>query len=179
MKKILLLLPIAFFAVMSCASDNETNNNTIANADVALQGEYILNAVEIAEETDLDGDGNANNNLLSETDCYNSGKLIFSENGSFIYILSNPEVTANGLSCATSMHEGTWEYKSRNAECTVIMAVYTDDYGDEQNMLLCKTGDTVSIKYIMANYPVRNEAGAVRETTGEINYRYTKSETLL
>lgn len=62
---------------MSCSENDDTGINQ------NLVGEYVLTSFETLPKIDIDGDGLKSDNLLEETDCFDSNSIMLLANGNF------------------------------------------------------------------------------------------------
>jgi hypothetical protein len=73
--KRLFFIGTAAMLALSCSSDDDNDGN------VSVEGTWKLTKFELTESADLNNDGNATNNLLSETNCFNNSNIVFSGDG--------------------------------------------------------------------------------------------------
>ena len=88
-----------------------TNTGTITNSSVV--GIYLLTAFNTSIPTDLNSDGTASTNQLSETNCYNNMLLTLNSNNTFVANSKGIDIVSNGttetMSCFTDPDDtGTW-----------------------------------------------------------------------
>ena len=99
MKKILAILMVAI-AFSGCGNDDDVSGDS-----VAVSGTWNLTYFGGETPTDLNGDGSANANIITETGCYMDDNVVFQSNGTGIANQStyaDIELTDNG--------DGTFTY---------------------------------------------------------------------
>lgn len=97
------------------AQNNSSNNNGGGSngGNTSIAGTYLLTAFNTSVPTDLNGDGTASINQMSETTCFNNSTFILNSNNTFIAtgggIDIDLSVTPNVLTCFTDPStNGTW-----------------------------------------------------------------------
>ncbi len=71
MKKFFGLL-VVVIAMSGCSSDDDSNNTT-----TSIEGNWKMTAFNTENAYDLNGDGTASRNLMTETDCYQNETILF------------------------------------------------------------------------------------------------------
>ncbi len=87
------------------------STGTITTSSVV--GTYLLTAFNTSIPTDLNSDGTASTNQLSETNCYNNMLLTLNSNNTFVANSKGIDIVSNGttetMSCFTDPDDtGTW-----------------------------------------------------------------------
>lgn len=72
MKKLILLTAVAAFAFTSCNNDDDNN-------EVSLFGTWKLTKATLNAGIDLNNDGTASTNLITESGCLNNSTVIFTD----------------------------------------------------------------------------------------------------
>lgn len=97
------------------AQNNSSNNNGGGSngGNTSIAGTYLLTAFNTSVPTDLNGDGTASINQMSETSCFNNSTFILNSNNTFTAagggIDIDLSVTPNVLTCFTDPStNGTW-----------------------------------------------------------------------
>jgi len=97
------------------AQNNSSNNNGGGSngGNTSIAGTYLLTAFNTSVPTDLNGDGTASINQMSETTCFNNSTFILNSNNTFTAtgggIDIDLSVTPNVLTCFTDPStNGTW-----------------------------------------------------------------------
>lgn len=101
------------------SNDNSSNNNNnnggggSNSGNSGIAGTYLLTAFNTSVPTDLNGDGTASINQMSETTCFNNSLFILNSNNTFTAtgggIDIDLSVTPNVLTCFTDpATNGTW-----------------------------------------------------------------------
>jgi hypothetical protein len=132
-----LLIPLFSFAlIISCSSDDTPAGS---NDKDAIIGTWNLVELNISPDQDIDNDGTANSNILSELNCV-SGTLTFREDNTWSLAFNGVNITAitGGLfdiSCAnfTSTGNGTWQLQ--NNQLTLFQGFTTIFYTLNDNKL--------------------------------------------
>ncbi|WP_297332627.1 hypothetical protein [Flavobacterium sp.] len=175
MKSILSLLIACF--LFSCSDTGAVADASSVTADNILPGVYSIDSVVSGIAVDINGDSIKNTDLLSESDCYSSGRVVLGDNGSFLYVCSKADVFNGQYSCAEFTYEGRWEAKQQNGDESLIMAFYTDEDGEEQNVMFCKDSEGLHLKYVMADLPDTTTGGRLHPANGSLCYTFKKQQT--
>ncbi|MEO0036972.1 MAG: hypothetical protein RIQ59_183 [Bacteroidota bacterium] len=90
-----------------------------------IAGTYLLTAFNTSVPTDLNNDGTASSNQLSETSCYNNMLLTLNADHSFIANSKGVDIVSNGttetMSCFTDPDEtGAWSLVGNTLTLTVL-----------------------------------------------------------
>jgi hypothetical protein len=163
--------------ILSCSKARISDNEVATNINDAIHGVYSIDAVTSGIAVDVNGDGQNNTNLLLESDCYSSGKMVLAENGSLVYVCSIVENSNNRSICLEQVYEGAWEVKQNRDGEALIMAYYLDEDGEEQNLMLCKNSSGLHLNYIMADIPDTATTGKPLCRTGKLSYVFKKHNT--
>ncbi len=127
---------ITLTLLLSCSSDDtpEDSNNTDA-----IIGTWNLIELNISPDQDLDNDGTANSNLLTELACV-SGTLTFREDNTWSIAFNGVNITSItgdlfDIRCSnfTSTGSGTWELQ--NNQLTLFQGFTTIFYTLNDNRL--------------------------------------------
>ena len=86
MKK-LAFIAIAAVAFASCSDDDSNDNNA-----AALAGEWKLTAATMGEAYDINNDGVASTNLMTQTSCFNNSALVLTATGQAVVALEDMNV---------------------------------------------------------------------------------------
>lgn len=111
----------------SCETDTDANRNAadIPNTETMsmLEGTYILTTMDATPAADLNEDGTASVDLLSETDCFDVMEATFNSNGTFT--ATNAKLDFNGgmsndeLVCTSRTDNGMWTLDGSTLTLTV------------------------------------------------------------
>lgn len=101
MKK-LLCTAVAAAMLLSCNSDDNNDNN-----NVSVEGTWKLTRFELTEEVDLDNDGTASADLMSQTECFNNSTLVFDADATADFNIEGFEVDIQPVEGGA---EGEYEY---------------------------------------------------------------------
>ncbi|WP_299678150.1 hypothetical protein [uncultured Dokdonia sp.] len=126
MKNLFKYLTISLLAIsVSCSSDDDSSNDSIL-----VDGEtYLLTSFETETSFDLDGDGDASNDLLIETGCLQNNRLIFSTDNT-----------------ATAVNETFLDiYVSEDASGNIVQLVECDIDNESIQLTFSQNGNTVNI----------------------------------
>ena len=173
---ILGLLLIITRLFVSCNYEAEAHTIAYENTTANLYGEYNLTSLNTGKPVDFNGDGIANKNQMEECDCYANSKIVLNEDYTFIYkkadiIINEVEGT---YTCAETEYKGSWQVKRSTNTISVIHAVHRDAKGEEQNIMLYKNNDKLSLDYIFMNYPNINTSGEPFYDFGSLKYVFTQ-----
>lgn len=150
--KILFTLLAITFSLASCTSSDEpidgalsslVNSNTNNPTATNVAGTYLLTAFNTSVPTDLNNDGRASTNQMSETSCFNSSLLVLNTNGTFTSnnkgIDIDLTVTPNAITCFTDPNT-TGTYTVNN---NVLTTRYTEN-GVVYNDVFTISGNTLT-----------------------------------
>ena len=122
----ILLLSVSIF---SCSSDDAANVPEISS------GVYMMSSFKVEEATDLNGDGNASNNLMSEFGCFNNSLLTLNADHTFSSDEKGVEIIIeddnSSISCFDDgAIDGTWEQDGNKIilHYTMDGEVYDDSF---------------------------------------------------
>lgn len=175
MKSFFCLFIISF--LFSCSDTGAVADASSITTDNIIPGVYSIESVISGVSVDINGDGAKNTNLLSETDCYSSGRIVLSDNGSFLYVCSKADADKGKYNCTEFTYEGRWEAKRQNGDEALIMAFYTDEDGEEQNLMFCRDNKGLHLRYVLADLPDTAQGGRIHLTNGSLNYTFKKQQT--
>lgn len=169
--KFLLAITLLAGLTFSCSNDDDGNNT------VAVEGTWKLTAFNIESSIDLNGDGNASNNFLEETNCYQNETIEFeSDNAvtvkSTSYLELEGEYDANTgafeiiTDCINEIENltGTWA----QAGGTVTLTI------DGEPVVFTQTGSVLTAT-VPAGYEVpTDDNGTVAYIAEDVTIQYTK-----
>lgn len=122
MKNSVLKLSLFVIAVTFCSCEAEDNqaieeyNSRMLSAfiyDSDIVGEWDLTAIYADNPVDLNGDGKLNNNLISETSCFDPVRIKFKGDKTFSSLTSRLENKEDGILCKEAFSEnGIWSLKN-------------------------------------------------------------------
>lgn len=121
MKKfsILLLTIVSLFFLLSCS--NNDDNGTNPNAAVeAVAGTYNLTSFTAPTPQDLNNDGTESSNLVAESGCYSSWKIILKADRSFTRIEKIVDVIDADIVCNENIEAGTWDVQANNVKLILL-----------------------------------------------------------
>lgn len=148
MKKYLFILAISVFTV-SCSKDDD-NNVVIPTPPVVTSETYQLTAYNTATPTDLNGDGTASVNQMTEINCFNANSVTIKSDNTFtaqqngVYVETEttpatavcyeiPAITGtytieNGVITMNYIYEGVAQEQQYVMDDTSLRSTYTDDF---------------------------------------------------
>lgn len=115
MKK-LFVLAAAAFLTLSC-SDDDSNPTTSAS----VEGTWKLTAFNVNEAVDINDDGTASVDFISETGCYNNSNIVFSGNNVATLSIQELDIELD-LVIGT---EDSYEYSIDCVDATPEVATYS------------------------------------------------------
>ena len=136
MKKLLLLLASTIF-LFSCNSDDDSTPSA--------EGTWKLTTFTINEAADINNDGNATTNFITETGCYNNSNLILSSNSVANFRLEELDIQLDLVAGTTDQYEytvdclpaedylGTWT--QNNNSVAIIIDGETENFSLNGNVL--------------------------------------------
>lgn len=138
------LSAISLITISSCTSltetvDQDLLDNLVNNTSIA--GIYRMTAFNTGISTDLNNDGTASVNQLSETSCFNNNSITINVDGTFTATSNGLEVSANdSLECYTDPEiAGTWVLNNN-----LLTLTYTENNSPEVEVFLV-SGNSLTI----------------------------------
>jgi len=131
------LLALSAFAISACSGDDD--NNSIDN--VSLTGTWKLTAATLPVGIDLNNDGSASTDFMSETGCFNNSTITFTDDVSSVILLIqnvNIETQANG-SFTVECENAETEYAPFAVSGSVITLT-----SEEYHVPFSKVGSTLT-----------------------------------
>ncbi|WP_159039900.1 DUF5004 domain-containing protein [Christiangramia fulva] len=133
MKKIFFSLAIFSMMLQSCSKETMSEQNdmlkvsnltTVTSND--LLGSWDLSKMTADTLVDLNDDGSASTNLLSETSCFNNMDITFNSDGTFISTNATMSfesgTEANKFSCmGDRIDQGDWEVRNDSLIMTLLI----------------------------------------------------------
>lgn len=124
MKRITILATLTLFSAVlftACGDTEPVDPAVLAgNTNGDIVGRYKLSAFNTDVQTDLNRDGSASSNQMSETTCYNNMFLTLNEDKTFSADSKGVDISSiNTLQCFTDpLVNGTWTYDGNSLELT-------------------------------------------------------------
>ena len=173
MKKLNVLLctiALAGLTATSCSSDDDNGTN------VGIAGTYVLEEVNTAQATDLNGDGSFSTNQMNEINCYDGSRIILNADNSFVYDRNRVLVDAQEgtYACAENTFTGTWMLQGGSGTSATIIANYQDGNGQSREITLNKDGDEITVIQVFGEYPNVNSEGGYFYQNGQVEYVFVK-----
>ena len=171
MKKHLLILAISAFT-MSCSND-DNNDVVIPILPIVTSETYQLTAYNTATPTDLNGDGIASVNQMTEINCFNANSITVKSDNTFsaqqngVYV-ETETTPATALCYEIPQISGTWTI----AEGVITLNYTYEGVAAEQQYVMNDTSlsSTYSDNYIVS----RDDTGAAVYITTDLTIIYTK-----
>ena len=169
MKKLFVLAAMAFLTV-SCSDDD--NNST---GSTSIEGTWKLTTFDHNEEVDLNEDGTASADMISESGCYGNSNITFSADQVATINIEELEINLD-LVVGT---EDSYEYSLECVESTPEVATYSvsgnsvsvvstyieDGVTETETIVLTRSGNTLTVSIpAFTDVPV--------EENGEISYSF-------
>lgn len=171
-KSILTIFVLTFtFIIISC--DVEPIDAALNNTTSSTVGTYYMTAFNSSIPTDLNGDGIASTNQMSETICFNGSFITLNTNNTFIADGKGMDINIEGsvstIQCVDDGDfSGTWVLNGNQLTLTYI------DEGEEVILTFTKTGNT--LKYTLSGGEVigTTSTGEPVYLTSNLELVYTK-----
>ncbi len=169
MKK-LIVLAVAAFLTLSCSDDD--NNST---SNTSLEGTWKLTAFNLNEAVDINEDGTASVDFISETGCYNNSNIVFSGNNVATLNMQELDIELD-LVIGT---EDSYEYSIDCIDATPEVAAYSvsgnsvsvistyveDGVTETETIVMTQSNNTLTVTIPeFTNVPV--------EENGEVTYTF-------
>jgi uncharacterized lipoprotein YehR (DUF1307 family) len=175
MKKILLLLVVAV-AVTACSKNDDDSGN---NGSVSVEGNWKLTSFTTENEYDLNEDGTASNNVMTETGCYLNETIAFNGDATgTAQSTSYAEITLDLVAGTTN----EYEYSIACVQENETTAFAWTQNGDTVVLTFAgftytgaKSDDTITI--VLENglaFEVEDDNGGTVMITEDITFVYTK-----
>ena len=111
-----IILIFTMFTFNSCdvePIDSAINIDDFGTNQSAVVGTYVLTAFNTSIPTDLNNDGVASTNQITETTCFTGSKITLNSNNTFAFIFNEIEILSDGtsdvLNCSINPEiTGTW-----------------------------------------------------------------------
>lgn len=169
MKNKILLLIAGLGILTSCNKDDDNNNGSSGS----ISGTYKLTAFNISVAQDLNGDGTASINQMSETACFNNSFMSLNENNTFVYDDKGVEITSDGMNDIIDCYDdgdvtGTWSVSGNTLTLNYSFggSSITDTY--------TVSGSTITIAVPDGDVVGTTSAGDPVYVTADIHAVYTK-----
>ena len=159
-------------------TDNENDNGENIdiidniNVDAVVLGSFDLTSYIVATAQDLDGDGDASTNLMTESSCYADTRITFNSDGTYNKTTAMNVASASGLTlnCETETTTGTWTRNGNSVTTTqsgssAITADYTLDAANETLMLMEEDASYMGFNSVTSFFA---------NLTGDVTYTFTK-----
>ena len=172
MKKYLVILAISAFTI-SCSKDDDNNDVLIPTPPVVTSETYLLTAFNTALPTDLNGDGTASVNQMTEINCFSANSITIKSDNTFtaqqngVYIDS--DATPSTIECyVDSQISGTYTI----ADGFITLNYVVDGVASEQQYEIDATSlrSTYSDDFIVS----RDDTGTPVYITTDLTIIYTK-----
>jgi hypothetical protein len=107
------------------AQNNSNGSGGVNLNPTSIEGTYLLTAFNTSVPTDLNNDGIASTNQLSETSCYNNMLLTLNADHTFVANSKGVDIVSNGstetMTCFTDPDEtGAWSLTGNILSLTVL-----------------------------------------------------------
>jgi hypothetical protein len=152
----------------SCSNDDEFS---IPNDNSGIAGMYRISSFNVPA-TDLNADGTASTNLLSETDCYNSNLVKLNKNHTYAMTDNYVDASSGAQVCTEYAETGVWK---RDGDVVTLTSSESNGYTSHDTALTYSEGaGTLTNAQTEGIYPGFDAFGNLIDATGEISYVYTK-----
>lgn len=142
MKKIIALAAVALLGI-SCSDDDSSETN---GGSTSIEGTWKLTAFTLNEGADLNNDGTASTDMISESGCYSNSSLVFSTNNVATINIEELEIDLD-LVVGT---EDSYEYSIDCVEATPEVAAYAVA-GNTVNITVTDGEDSETIPLVKSN----------------------------
>jgi len=120
--------PVDSVLSLQLAQNNSTGTGGTGGGIVSptsIEGTYLLTAFNTSVPTDLNNDGTASVNQLSETSCYNNMLLTLNADHTFVANSKGVDIVANGstqtMSCFSDPDDtGAWSLSGNTLTLTIL-----------------------------------------------------------
>lgn len=178
MKKLVFsLLAIFTLVFTSCSSDDDNNNNS-----TTVEGTWKLTAWSVEDAIDINNDGTANTNLLTEMNCYNNENLVFSGSNVVTYVGDSYADITFDIDASTNAYTYTVDCVSESQvdpatytrNGSVLVITFDDDEGEEDSLVATINGNTISFVVEDGYYAEENSASGSVFVEQDLTYVFTK-----
>ncbi|ESU27348.1 hypothetical protein FLJC2902T_20530 [Flavobacterium limnosediminis JC2902] len=140
MKNKILLLVSALGLLVSC--NNDDNNNSDSSSSPV--GTYRMTAFTISEAQDLNGDGTASVNQMSEMDCMNESFMTLNADHTFTYDDKGIDISFDGENETIACYDDGDVTGSWSVTGNVLTLTYTFE-GEEVVDMYTVSGSTITM----------------------------------
>lgn len=169
MRNKILLLVVGLGMLWSCNKDDDNDNGSSGS----IAGTYKLTAFNISVAQDLNGDGTASVNQLSETACFNNSFMTLNSNNTFVYDDKGVEITSDGMDDVIDCYDdgdvtGSWSVSGNTLTLNYSFggAPVTDTY--------TISGSTITLSVPDGEVVGTTSSGDPVYVTADIQAVYTK-----
>lgn len=144
------MMAFVAMAMMSCSDDD--------NENVALTGTWKLTGFTLDQGVDLNNDGTASSNLITESGCYNNSTVVFGSSNSATFNIQELDIDYEVVSGTQNSYEYTVDCLGGENETTTYTTsgnnVIVNVGGEE--MVFIQNGNKLTSTFVGGGVPVND-----------------------
>ena len=156
-------------AVAASFTSCERDEYTITKDKTGIAGKYNVTQYNIPNGIDLNADGTASTNIVTESDCFNSTYLRINDDYTYKLAEYFPNGITGEIFCDSIVSSGIW----RSLDGVLTTTAYSKDGVINENFTIAADG-SLSKTTPEGNYPASNGSGGVTNSVGTVNMTYAR-----
>ena len=166
MKKLVMMAFVAM-AMVSCSDDDNENTN------VELTGNWKLTAFTLDQGIDLNNDGTASTNLMTESNCYNNSTLVFGASNAATFNIQELDIDYDVVTGTQNSYEYSVDCLAGENETTTYTVSgnnVTFSAGGE-NLVFIQNGNKLTATFTGGGVPVNDNGDTdFQLLTGKVEF---------
>ncbi|RZJ30599.1 MAG: hypothetical protein EOO48_04540 [Flavobacterium sp.] len=171
-KMFMLTAAICLTAAPFFNSCNDMTDDSAPTDNSGVAGTYKMTAFNIpGDAIDFDNNGTSSNNLVSESDCFNSNLLRLNSDHTYLRVDNYIDLSSGVAACAEFSETGVW---TKDGDVVTTTSSTSNGYESYQTSYDYNSGSgTMTLAAPNFTYPTI-DSGSQTTAVGDVNFVFTK-----